>query len=201
MESRVGCGFIMLSYYVLCMGDTEKASYYAQISKRITENLSLYNTDLHMNTIIGSAYPSRNYEERMKLFQTLGNGKTLGDIMFCLVGQVETELVFRENPNWPQLIDMLMRAMRLQNEAGSQFYAREQEKFLHDILLNGGLTKTLYCANFTDLALEYARKTLLFTNSSQFGYACVGVVCNALDAIADVFIDQQCDIELARVKR
>ncbi len=117
-----------------------------------------------------------------------------------MVGQVETELQFQTNPNWPTLIDMLMKAMRIQNEAGPQTYVLPQDKFVHDVLLNGGLTRTLHRAKFADLALEYAKKVVSLSSNPYFDYACIGVTCNALEASAEVFIDQKCDQELNIVR-
>lgn len=98
---RVGSGFIMLAYYSYCIGDHSKSSMYSSIAKRIAESEGLHFSDMHMNTLVGLGYASKDYDERMKIFQSLGNGKTLGDQVFsvCICFIILTLIVGRTSRN------------------------------------------------------------------------------------------------------
>jgi len=199
VDPRVGCGFSMLAYYQLCVGNCGKSVLYANIAKGVAESLGLLYSHLHMNSILGVAFVSENYEERMKLFQIMSHSKQTADLVFCLAGQVITEIKYRENPNYTSLMELLMRAMRIQNEADVRLYHTSGDKILLDVLLNAALIMTLRKAKFHQLALEYSRKLLLMSTDSQFNYLCVGVACCALEAAADVLIEQGQEHELNQI--
>ncbi|KAL0483400.1 maltose fermentation regulatory protein [Acrasis kona] len=199
VDTRVGCGFSMLAYYQLCTGDVTKSVTYANIAKSIAENMNLHQSHLHMNSILGVAFVSNNYEERMKLFQIMSNSKYTADLVFCLAGQVITEVKFKESPNWTLLIDMLLRALKIQSEAELKLFHKPGDKILLEVLVFAALIMTLRKANFKYLAYDYCKKLLNLAADTQFNYLCVGVTCCALEAAAEVLIEQRQEAELNQI--
>jgi len=188
MDYRVGCSFVLLSYYSMCQAEFTLALHYISIAKMIAEEgLKAYKSDLRQNALVGLAYSTNSYERRMELFKEIGKGDATGDQIFCLVGQVETELLFNKNPNWTPLIDMLMQAYNLQKNGPDE---NPSSSILHRVLTFGGLTKTLKKAKLPDMALHYAQELLKLLDDKNFIYCCVGVSSSALEAVADVLLEQ-----------
>jgi len=168
--------------------DFQRAMQYISLAKTIAEDgLKVFGSDLHLNALLGSAYIVESYDKRIEMFKTIGRGGTMSDRVYCLVGQVETELLYNDNPNWTSLIDMLMQAYNLQKNGPEM---NPQNTLLLKVLTFGALTKTLKRAKLPDMALHYAQELAKLTEDKEFVYCCVGVSSTAVESVAEVFLEQ-----------
>jgi hypothetical protein len=197
IDYRVGCGFVLMSYYSMCQADYEHSVHYINIARTIAEDgLKAFQTDLHINVLLGTAFTQNNYEKRMNMFKEIGNGSTIGDQIFSLVGQVETEVTFNDAPNFISLIEMLMQAYNLEQ---ATFEEDTPNAMLHKVLIYGTLIKTLRRAKLPEMALHYAKFLLRLIEDKNFVYCCVGVSTIALESISNLLLDQNLIDDLYKV--
>ncbi|KAL0486842.1 FCR1 [Acrasis kona] len=197
MDVKVGRAFNLLAYNRLCMGDRVRCISYARLGLSIAEHLNLLTSNLYMNCALGIAFVSSNYEERLKYFRELSRSKAVSDLVFCLSGLVMTEVKFNKEINWRDMSAMMRKCMDLQKSPGS-LYHKSQDRTLLDVVTNTAWAMLFRRTGNNKLALEYALNIIHLSEKAEFSYLCVAVDCAALDAAADVFIDQN-RTELTRV--
>lgn len=143
------------------------------------------------------------YETRLKFFREMGapNQKAiLGDLIFSLVGEAETKLLFDRDLDYNSILATLDSALKLLT---AQAREKKQVEFLHELATFGCMTRALHRAGLKKMAVDWANKVLELSSSKtestrdlltpkgdEFYYCCVGVVHNAMEAAAEVHYSQ-----------